>query len=81
MRFVPAVLIVGALLVACGEEEAPEPEVVAETTATITAVLRQNDHEPFCILDNPEDPDLATCPEDEDPILVTDTITINRVSL
>ena len=53
----------------------------AETTATITAVLRQNDHEPFCILDNPEDPDLATCPEDEDPILVTDTITINRVSL
>ncbi|MCR9165052.1 MAG: hypothetical protein ACE37F_34640 [Nannocystaceae bacterium] len=51
-----------------------------ETTATITAVLRQNDHEPFCILDNPEDPDLATCPEDGDPVLVTDTITINRVA-
>ena len=39
MRFVPAVLIVGALLVACGEEEDPEPEVVAETTATITGAI------------------------------------------
>ncbi len=68
----------GTLRIADTSATVPES---AETTATITAVLRQNDHTPFCIVDDPDDPELVDCPDDAEPVLVTDSISVNRVSL
>lgn len=50
----------------------------AETAATVTAMLRQNDHDPFCINDDEAD---ADCPETADQVIVTDAVTVDRVSL
>ena len=76
---------IAVIAAAPGEGRLPVDDTAAtmpessETTATITAMLRQNDHDPFCINDDGlVDVD---CPETADQVIVTDTITINRVAL